>query len=187
MLSKFSLIRLRTKKQRTLVVFVAWLHTSSGGYRSTPASVWFVGVTRFVCAEITRINERRARRLQTRSLELKSLQAGVFLFTPPPPPSFFLASVPSVQTLGVIGTAITGEFPWHQIRLFVNAEHRQRFIFIRWISSVTYSENSDWERTPLWHSGRGGASKHPNNYTGSRVTSGWLSFFCDEPLCARRG
>lgn len=85
MLSKFSLIRLRTKKQRTLVVFVAWLHTSSGGYRSTPASVWFVGVTRFVCAEITRINEQRARRLQTRSLDLKSLQAGVFLFTLAPP------------------------------------------------------------------------------------------------------
>ena len=120
-----------------------------------------------------------------KSLELKSSQAGA-VFIHAPPRSFFLTSVPSVQTLGVIGTAITGEFPWHQIRLFVNAEHSQRFIFIRWISSVTYSENSDSERTPLWHSGRGGASKHPNNYTGSRVTSGWLSFLRRAALCSVR-
>lgn len=70
---------------------------------------------------------------------------------------------------------------WHQIQLFVNAEHSQRFIFIRWISSVT-----DSERTPLWHSGHGGASKHPNNYTSSRMTSGWLSFLRRAALCSVR-
>ena len=36
---------------------------------------------------------------------------------------------------------------WHQIRLFVNAEHSREFIFIQCISSVTYSECSDSEHT----------------------------------------
>lgn len=61
----------------------------------------------------------------------------------------------------------------HHIQLFVDAEHSQRFIFMRRISSVTCSLDALSPRAGKGALGRGGASKRPNNCTCSQ--SGWFS------------
>lgn len=41
--------------------------------------------------------------------------------------------------------------------------------------SVFQVSPTQTRNTLSWHSGRGGASKHPNNYSGGHMTSRWLS------------
>lgn len=125
-----------------------------------------MGVTCSVCTEITRINEQQANGGLVHKVWIKETQAKLLLFM----------SLPS--HIGPCGWNTECDWHcnhrrvfWHQIQLFVNAEHSQEFIFMQRISSVTYSEYSGSEHTL----GRRGASKHPNNYTCSHMTSGWFS------------
>lgn len=43
------------------------------------------------------------------------------------------------------------------------------------VFQVSPTRSIQTQSTLSWHSGRGGASKHPNNYSGSHMTSRWLS------------
>lgn len=130
--------------------------------------MWFVGVTCSACAEITRINEQQASGGLVHKVWIKETQTEVRLFM----------SLPFLSHWFPPGSNTESDWHcnhrrvfWHQIQLFVNAEHSQEFIFMQCISSVTYSEHWGSERTL----GRRAASKHPNNYTCSHMTSGWFS------------
>lgn len=43
------------------------------------------------------------------------------------------------------------------------------------VFQVSPTQSIQTQSTLSWHSGRGGASKHPNNYSGSHTISYWLS------------
>lgn len=130
--------------------------------------MWFVGVTCSACAEITRINEQQASGGLVHKVWIKETQTEVRLFM----------SLPFLSHWFPPGSNTESDWHcnhrrvfWHQIQLFVNAEHSQEFIFMQCISSVTYSEHWGSEHTL----GRRAASKHPNNYTCRHMTSGWFS------------
>ncbi len=43
------------------------------------------------------------------------------------------------------------------------------------VFQVSPTQSVQTQSTLSWHSGRGGASKHPNNYSGSHMISRWFS------------